>query len=126
MKIKSLNDVQSSLLENAYYGSDMNNLEPRERKKLIGFTKSYSVETFKKLNESQLELLFILFVKQSENTDHLSVSFGKGRRSTINTANALVRRGLLFWDLPTSSNMDGGYDLTLDRDAMLTTEHLGH
>ncbi|MCP4526640.1 MAG: hypothetical protein GY833_12115 [Aestuariibacter sp.] len=124
MKINSAERIEEIILEKLCFGDKKENLDERSARYLDAFPTAYTMETFSSLNENQLMLLFVILQKDSENSDHLSFSMGWSRRATINTANALVRKGLCYWDLPTSSNADGGNDLTIARDKLANPEIL--
>ena len=98
-----------------HFGEELGKLNDSQKKRHNDFISAYEMSDLSGLNESMILLLSYIFWEDSINTDHLSFALGRSRRATINTANALVRRGFLYWDIPTSANMDGGYDLTIDR-----------
>ncbi|MCX8796166.1 hypothetical protein [Vibrio parahaemolyticus] len=100
---------------NFHFGEDVEKLNDRDKERYNDFISAYEMSDLSDLNENMIQLLSYMFWEDSANTDHLSFALGRSRRATINTANALVRRGFLYWDIPTASNMDDGYDLTIDR-----------
>lgn len=124
MKLNSIERIEHVILDGLFYGVAKASLDEKDVKRLNCFVAAYSPETMASLTHSQLLLLYTIVLKDSENTDHLSFSMGWSRRATINAANGLVRRGLCYWDLPTSSNRDAGQDLTLDRDKLVDREIL--
>lgn len=115
--MKNLEDVREFLLEDLIEGDEKHPI------KVDGFIKSYEEDILLELNKNQLDLLFFMFLQQSSDTDHASFGVAKTRRSTINTANSLNRRGLLWWD--TSDYYNGGYTLTLNWDKLKTEDYLG-
>lgn len=123
-KSKSINDVKKILIENWFELSDESKLDDRSVKRLNGFVKSYELALLFGLNANQLVMLYYMFEKQDQDTDHLSCALGVSRRSAVNTANALVRKGCLWWDYPTGSNLDKGMDLMLERKKMITEEYM--
>ncbi|CAH7407001.1 hypothetical protein VCHA53O466_50209 [Vibrio chagasii] len=98
-----------------YFETSEDDLSEKDKNRVDKFLASYDQELAEKLNERQQRMLYYMYHQQEQNTDHLSFAMGWSRRATINTANALVRRGYLWWDIPTSSNMDMGYDLVIDK-----------
>ncbi len=124
MKLNSVERIEQALINGLFYGVAKAELDEKDVRRINGFVAAYSPETMASLSIGQLLLLYMIVLKDSENTDHLSFSMGWSRRTTINAANGLVRRGLCYWDLPTSSNMDAGNDLTLDRDKLIDREIL--
>lgn len=98
-----------------HYGEDLEKLTDSHKKRHDDFISAYEMSDLSDLNERMIQLLSYMFWEDCMDTDHLSFALGQSRRATVNTANALVRRGFLYWDIPTSSNMDGGYDLVIDR-----------
>lgn len=124
MKLNSFERIEQVLVDDLFYGKPKTELEEKEVVRINSFLKAYEPEVFAELTRNQLVLLYTIVLKDSENTDHLSFSVGWSRRATINVANALVRRGLCYWDLPTYSNRDAGQDLTLDRDKLIDREVL--
>lgn len=120
-KIKSEESIISAVKE-FYYEND--NISFKDQKKIEGFFKTYTSEQFSTLNNKQIAVLYHMFWEQSQNSDFLSFSLGVGRRSAVNTANALCRRGFVYWDYPIGSNIDDGYDITINRDAMITDKYM--
>lgn len=98
-----------------HFGKPVNELEPKELRDYEEFMSAYQMTDLADLNMNMIQLLSYMFWRHSMNSDHLQFAMGRGRRSVINTANALTRRGFLYWDIPIASNIDDGYDLTLDR-----------
>lgn len=124
MKLNSIERIESALLEGLYFGEAKEDLGEKCARYLSAFLKAYPLDVFASLTERQLMLLYVVLQKDRENTDHLSFSICWPRRSVINSANGLVRRGLCYWDQPTASNMDAGNDLTIDRDKIIDREVL--
>ena len=122
MRTRNKDDVYANLLEHYFREDSWDDVSRREIELADKFVASYTVDVFKTLNELQLQLLFILFDKHTQNTDHLSYTLQKSRRGTARVASALVNRGLAYWDIPISSNADMGYDLTIANDAMVNKD----
>lgn len=116
--------VKQRLLNSYFEGDNIDGLSYRDRNAIDCFLKSYEPNKLDDLNERQLMVLYHLFLRQDTDTDWLASSLSISRRAAVNTANALVRRQLLHWDVPTGSNVDRGYDLMLNRKAMLSDEFL--
>lgn len=123
-KSKTIDDVKKTIIKDWFECTDRSQLSSRDQERLDGFVKSYKPEVLISLNSIQLVMLSYMFEKQDQDTDHLSFALGLPRRSAVNTANALVRKNLLWWDYPTTSNADGGMVLMLKREAMVTEEYL--
>lgn len=115
--MKSLREVREFLLKDLIEGDKTHPV------KVEGFVNSYEEDILLGLNNNQLDLLFFMFYQHSSDTDHASFGIAKSRRSTINTANSLNRRGLLWWD--TSNYYEDGYTLTLSWDKLKTEDYLG-
>lgn len=96
------------------FWSTNEDVDQKTLKKMETLINCYDIEDLITLSGQQLGLIYQM-INRSENTDILSYSLAVSRRSLINTANSLVRRGFCYWDIPTYSNRDDGMDLTFDR-----------